>query len=422
METSGCGFLIVGAGHAGSELALAARQGGLAGRIVLLGEESALPYQRPPLSKDFLCGKADEQALALRPASAYDAAQIELRQGARVERIDRAEKVVTLVDGTRLRYEKLALCTGGRPRPLVCEGMPAQGVASNLFYLRTLADAEAMRQKIQTGTRVVIVGGGYVGLEVAASARSLGAEVTVIEAQPRVLARVAGEAVSRFYESVHCEQGVSILTGVGIASVESEAGRIRAVNCSDGTRLPLDVLVAGIGMLPNTEAARAAGLAEEGGIPVDDLARTADPDIVAAGDCTLQRHPLYGPQMRIESVPNALEQARAAASWLCGKPKPNASVPWFWSDQYDLKLQMAGLSQGYDDCVLRGLPATRSFCAFYLRAGRLIAVDAVNRPGDFMAARRALAQQPPVDAAGLGDESVPLKELLAPAALVTGKP
>ena len=422
METSGRGLLIVGAGHAGSELALAARQGGFDGRIVLLGEERELPYQRPPLSKAFLCGKADAQSLALRPASAYDAAHVELRQGARVERIERADKVVTLMDGTRLRYEKLALCTGGRPRPLVCEGMPAQGAATNLFYLRTLADAQAMRQDIQLGTRVLIVGGGYVGLEVAASARGLGAEVTVVEAQPRVLARVAGEEVSRFYESVHREQGVAILTGVGIARVESDAGRIRAVHCSDGTRLPVDVVVAGIGMLPNIEAARAAGLAGEGGIPVDELARTADPDIVAAGDCTLQHHPLYGRQMRIESVPNALEQARAAASWLCGKPKPNLSVPWFWSDQYDLKLQLAGLSQGYDDCVVRGLPAARSFCAFYLRAGRLIAVDAVNRPGDFMAARRALAQQPTVDATCLGDESVPLKELLAPAALLTGKP
>jgi len=268
---------------------------------------------------------------------------------------------------------------------------------------------------------VVVVGGGYVGLEVAASARGQGADVTVLEAQPRVLARVAGPEVSQFYEAVHREAGVTILTGTGIARVECEGARIVAVVCSNGQRLPADMVVAGIGMLANTEIARAAGLADEGGIPVDDLSRTADPDIMAAGDCTLQQHALYGRQLRLESVPNALEQARAAASWLCGKPKPNQSVPWFWSDQYDLKLQMAGLSQGYDRCVLRGNPQTRSFCAFYLKGSRLLAVDAVNRPGDFMLVRRALAQPLTVDPDRLSDESVPLKDLLVAPAAATGK-
>jgi len=421
METQYCGLLIVGAGHAGSELAIAARQGGWAGRIVLLGNETGVPYQRPPLSKAYLLGKTDVESLALRPAAAYEAARIERQQGAHVVVIDRAAHHVMLADGTTLAYEKLALCTGGRPRPLACDGIDPVHPPANLFTLRTLEDADGMRAQLRPGVRVVVVGGGYVGLEVAASARGQGADVTVLEAQPRVLARVAGPEVSQFYEAVHREAGVTILTGTGIARVECEGARIVAVVCSNGQRLPADMVVAGIGMLANTEIARAAGLADEGGIPVDDLSRTADPDIMAAGDCTLQQHALYGRQLRLESVPNALEQARAAASWLCGKPKPNQSVPWFWSDQYDLKLQMAGLSQGYDRCVLRGNPQTRSFCAFYLKGSRLLAVDAVNRPGDFMLVRRALAQPLTVDPDRLSDESVPLKDLLVAPAAATGK-
>lgn len=423
METQYSGLLIVGAGHAGSELAVAARQGGWADRIVLLGDERAVPYQRPPLSKAYLLGKSDADALALRPVAAYQAAHIDLMQGARLTAIDRAARTVTLADGAVLRYDKLALCTGGRPRPFVCEGIDAQRPPANLFYLRTLADADGIRASLRPDAHVVVVGGGYVGLEVAASARGLGAHVTVIEAQPRVLARVAGAEVSRFYESVHREAGVAVLTGVGIERVECESGRIVAVHCSNGQRLAADLVVAGIGMLPNIEVAVAAGLAGEGGIPVDELARTADPHIVAAGDNTLQHHPLYDRELRLESVPNALEQARAAASWLCGKPKPNRSVPWFWSDQYDLKLQMAGLSQGHDRCVLRGDPATRSFCAFYLQGTRLLAIDAVNRPGDFMQAKRALAQPVAIDAGQLADEGVPLKEIfLGKSASDTGKP
>src|SRR3989344_3793028 len=397
METEGSGLLIVGAGHAGSELAVAARQGGWTGRIVLLGDERVVPYQRPPLSKAYLLGKSDVEALALRPATAYQAARVELLQGARLTAIDRAARTVTLADGATLHYDKLALCTGGRPRPFVCEGINPQHPPANLFYLRTLADADGIRASLGPDAHVVVVGGGYVGLEVAASARGLGAHVTVIEAQPRVLARVAGAEVSRFYESVHREAGVEILTGAGVERVTCEDGRI--------------------------EAAVAAGLAGEGGIPVDELARTADPDIVAAGDNTLQHHALYNRELRLESVPNALEQARAAASWLCGKPKPDHSVPWFWSDQYDLKLQMAGLAQGHDRCILRGDPATRSFCAFYLQGNRLLAIDAVNRPGDFMLTRRALAQSMVVEAGQLADEGVPLKEIfLNTTTPITGKP
>jgi len=413
MDTEDCGLLVVGAGHAGSELALAARQGGWPGRIVLLGEESVLPYQRPPLSKAYLLGQIDGQALSLRPASAYEAARVELLQGARMVAIDRAAHQVTLADGRSLRYAKLALCTGGRPRPLSCPGVDPARPPANLFQLRTLADADGMREQLRPGCRLVVVGGGYVGLEVAASARGLGAEVTLIEAQPRILARVAGMEVAQFYEAVHREAGVVIHTGTGIAGVTCEHGCIVAVHGSGGERFAADLVVAGIGMLPNVEAARDAGLAGELGIAVDELSRTADADIFAAGDCTVQHHALYDRSLRLESVPNALGQARAAASWLCGKLKPNRSVPWFWSDQYALKLQMAGLSTGHDRSVLRGDPATRSFCAFYLQGDRLLAVDAVNRPGEFMQVRRALAQGATVDPDLLADETVALKELLA---------
>jgi 3-phenylpropionate/trans-cinnamate dioxygenase ferredoxin reductase subunit len=423
METDETSLLVVGAGHAGSELAIAARQGGWRGRIVLLGDEPELPYHRPPLSKAYLLGEADKASLALRPAQAYDGAGIERLAGVRLAAIDRESRCITLDDGRVLAYDKLALCTGGRPRTLVCAGIDPARPPRNLHVLRTQADAQALRAALRPGSRVLVVGGGYVGLEVAASARKLGAEVTVLEAQPRVLARVAGEAVSRFYERVHREAGVTLLTGAGLAHIECRGGVAVEAVCSHGQVLSVDLMVAGIGMVPNVEAAQTAGLADAAGIAVDELSRTADPHVVAAGDCTVQHQALYGLDLRIESVPNALDQARAAASWLCGKPRPNRAVPWFWSDQYDLKLQMAGLSQSHDCCVLRGDPAERSFCAFYLRAGRLIAVDAVNRPGDFMLARRTLAQQPAVDAERLADLAVPLQVLLAaPGAAAPGKP
>jgi len=416
MEMRGGALRIVGAGQAGSELAVAARRGGWVGPITLIGDEPSVPYQRPPLSKAYLLGKSDVQALTLRPVEVYQAAHIDLLQGVRAQTIDRLGHAVTLSDGSTLHYDKLALCTGGRPRPFVCDGMDAQHPPTNLFHLRTLADADGIRAKLGPEAHVAVVGGGYVGLEVAASARGLGARVTVIEARPRVLARVAGSEVSHFYEYVHRAAGVDILTGIGVERVTCENGCITAVHCSNGQRVSVDLVVAGIGMLPNVEVAQAVGLADQDGIVVDACACTTDPDIVAAGDNTLQQHALYGRQLRLESVPNALEQARAAASWLCGKAKPNHGVPWFWSDQYDLKLQTAGLLQGYDRCVLRGDPATRSFCAFYLQGSRLLAVDAVNRPGDFMLTRRALAQPVVIQAAQLADEARPLKEIFSDSA------
>jgi 3-phenylpropionate/trans-cinnamate dioxygenase ferredoxin reductase subunit len=406
-------LIVIGAGHAGVELAFAARQQGWTGAIVLLGEESHLPYHRPPLSKAFLCGTADAASLALRQATAYENAGIELRLGTRVRAIDRTAHQVLLDDGSALAYTKLALCTGGRARTLDVPGM--EGVAPrNLYSLRTQADALAIAGSVREGACVVIIGAGYVGLEVAASARKLGAAVTVLETQPRVLARVTGVALSSFYESVHREAGVDLRTSASVAAIERDAsGAVSAVVCGDGERLPADVVIVGVGMRPDTALAEAAGLRVEGGIVVDEHSVSSDPDIVSAGDCTVHDSALYGRRVRLESVPNALEQARAAAGGLCGKPRPNHAVPWFWSDQYDLKLQMTGLADGHDACVVRGSFVDRSFCAFYLREGRLIAVDAVNRPADFMLAKKAVAAGVPANAEALADTGIPLKDLLA---------
>lgn len=411
-------LVIIGAGHAGVELAFAARQQGWIGGIVLLGEEYDLPYHRPPLSKAFLCGTAEAVSLALRQLPAYEAAGIDLRVGKHVRAIDRDAHQLCLDDGSVLPYTKLAVCTGGRARVLDVPGMEG-GSPRNLYSLRTQADAQAIAGGVRNGARVVIIGAGYVGLEVAASARKLGASVTVLESQSRVLARVTGVKLSNFYESAHREAGVDVRTNASVLAIECDAsGLATAVLCGDGERLPADVVIVGIGMLPNTALAEAAGLRVEGGIVVDEHSVTSDPDIFSAGDCTVQDSALYGRRVRLESVPNALEQARAAAGWLCGKPRPNHAVPWFWSDQYDLKLQMTGLADGHDTCVVRGSLVDQSFCAFYLQDGRLIAVDAVNRPGDFMLAKKAVATGVQPDSDLLADTSIPLKDLLATTAPV----
>jgi len=333
--------------------------------------------------------------------------------GVRVERIDRARHLVVLNDGRELLYTKLILCTGGRPRPLTASGLNPGAKPRNLHYLRTAEDAAAIRAQLTPGAKLVIIGGGYVGLEVAASARKADAEVTVIEAAPRVLARVTGPQMSAFYQQVHAQAGVRIMTGAVVREVATDASGITHIVCVDGTRIAADLVVAGIGMLPNVELAAAAGLEVTQGIVVDASSATSDPDIYAAGDCTAHHSTLYGRCIRLESVPNALEQARAAAAALCGNPKPNHAVPWFWSDQYDLKLQMAGLSDGHDQCVIRGSVKGRSFCAFYLKGGVLIAADAVNRPADFMQCKRALPERLAPDASALADEAIPLKTLLA---------
>lgn len=406
---------IIGAGHAGGELALALRQQGYGGSIVLIGDEMHPPYQRPPLSKAYLKGECEASALCLRQAISYERANVTLALGACVERIDRQTRSIHLADGRIFEYAQLALATGSRARRLGIADAAAAEHASNFHYFRTIDDVQRMRHQLAPGTRVVIVGGGYIGLEVAAASVSRGAKVVLLETLPRVLARVSAPEMSSFYERAHRDAGVDIRTGTGVIGFEftDTADAIVGVRCADGSLLPADVVIVGIGIVPNTELATAAGLAVNDGIVVDEYARTSDPSIVAAGDCTNHPNALSGRRVRLESVPNAVDQARVAAATLAGKPRVYDSVPWFWSDQYDLKLQIAGLSQGYDGVVVRGAMSTRSFVLFYLREGVLIAADCVNRPQEFMVAKRLVAARARIEPALLADESAALKTVVS---------
>lgn len=406
-------LIVIGAGQAGAELAIQAREAGWNGRIVLVGDEPVLPYQRPPLSKAYLAGQLGADALAVKSQAAYDKAGVELMLGRQVRAIDRQAHRVELDGAPPLSYTRLAFATGGRPRRLPAAAAGADS-ADNFHYLRTLADVDRIRSRFVAGARLVIIGGGYVGLEVAAVAVKQGVRVAVLEAAERVLSRVTAPAVSGFYEKVHRAAGVDLRTGAQVEAFTLDAaGRnVTAVQCRDGERIDCDLVVAGIGLVPNTELAAACGLAVDDGILVDAACRASDPDIVAAGDCTRFTSPLYARSIRLESVPNALEQARCAAATLGGKERLHDSVPWFWSDQYDLKLKMVGLSQGHDRVLLRGSPDAGAFCAFYLQGRRVLAVDTVNCVPEFMVAKRLVAERIEVDPERLADESQPLKALL----------
>jgi 3-phenylpropionate/trans-cinnamate dioxygenase ferredoxin reductase subunit len=394
------------------QIAAAARERGYAGRIVLVGEESAEPYHRPPLSKAFLHGGYDPDRLQLRSPAFFEEAGIELRSGTRAMRIDRARRTVELSDGERLTYGKLALATGARPRQLQCEGASLRGV----HYLRSLRDAADLARAMLSARRAVVVGGGYIGLEVAASLIKAGIAVTVVEAADRILARVATPWMSDFVDQVHREQGVCFALGRKVAALRGMHGQVRGVALDDGSVLDCDLVVVGIGVEPNVDLALDCGLSVQGGILVDDMARTSDPDIVAAGDCASFRcawMPAGAAACRIESVQNANDMARTAAATLTGATEPHVALPWFWSDQYDLKLQMAGLSVGATECVVRGDVAQRRFSVFHFRGGALAAVDSVNRPQDHMLARKLLAARTPVEPAQAADARFDLKSLLA---------
>lgn len=399
--------IIVGAGQAGSDAAVALRQKQYVGRIVLIGEETYLPYRRPPLSKGFLAGEMVLESLYLKPAAFYEKHAIEFLPGQRVEAIEREDHQLRLGDGRLLAYDKLILATGGRPRRLELPGAEA----ANLHYVRTVADILRLKEQFLAGRRLLIVGGGYIGLEAAAVGIKLGLNVTLIEALPRVLARVTAPELSAFYQRVHRAEGVDLRTGVELQALEGE-GRIEKVRLSDGSTLQTDLLVVGVGLLPSTELAEAAGLAVDNGILVDAQTRTSDSDIHAIGDCSNHENTFYQRRMRLESVPNATEQARVAAAVICGEEAEHAAVPWFWSDQYDLKLQMVGLSQGYERLILRGDPESRAFIALYLKSDILIAADAVNSPADFALAKRLVSERRLLDTARLGDPGASLKNFL----------
>lgn len=405
---------IVGGGHAAGELATALRQSGYLGAVRLIGEEVYLPYQRPPLSKAFLAGEIDAEGLLLKSRATYEKARVETTLGRRVDKLDRAAKMLHFADGSSVSYDKLVLATGGRPRRLAAVNIERAEHCSNFHYLRTIDDVRRIHSQFRAGMKLVIVGGGYIGLEVAAVARKRGIEVTVLEAQERVLARVTAPEVSAFYERIHREAGVVLKTSTVVKEIllDESSDAVAALNCVGGEVIRADLVIVGVGLTPNVELAREAGLEESDGIVVDAYCRTSDDSILAIGDCT--RHPsVYaGRSLRLESVPNAVEQARTAALTITGQPKPYEAVPWFWSEQYELRLQMVGLSQGYDQMVLRGTALNRSFTAFYLKEGRLIAADAVSRPQEFMLARQAVSRGARPDPAQLADESVVLKTVL----------
>lgn len=393
---SGQRAVIVGAGHAGAQLAASLRQEKWTGEIVLIGDEATLPYQRPPLSKAYLAGKSTLEALAIRNAEFYAKQGIELLDAA-VEAINRSAGHLSLRNRESLPYDKLAVCTGARPRRLPTPGADLPGV----YYLRTAADVELIRAVATPGRRAVIVGGGYIGLETAASLRGLGLDVTVLEATGRVLERVTAPEVSAFFHRIHQEAGVDIRTGALVDAFTGD-GQVTDVVLAGGENIPADLVIVGIGVEPNTELAAAAGLTVDDGVVIDRQARTSDPDIVAAGDCAIHHMTRYDRRIRLESVPSAGEQAKVAASTLTGGSKEISALPWFWSDQYDLKLQIAGLNTAYDEVILSGdPPRDRDFTCFYLRHDELIAADCVNRPRDFMFSKQVLAQQRPVGRAEL---------------------
>lgn len=380
--------LIIGASHAGAQAAVSLRQAGYTGRITLLGEESVPPYHRPPLSKDYLSGDRDEEDILLRPADSYAAAQIDLRLGLRAGAIDRREKSVQTTQGEHILYDNLILATGARVRHLPIPGADLP----NVFYLRDSRHVDAIRARVKAGERAVIIGGGYIGLETAASLRQRGMEVTLLEAQPRILQRVTSPTMSDFCRRVHTEEGVEIVEDCLAATIIQNGDHL-TVNTSCNRTYEAHMVVIGIGVIPNTELAEFAGLDIADGIAVNQYCQTSDLDIYAIGDVSWHHNPIYDRHVRIESVPNATEQAKTVASHITGQPRPYDALPWFWSDQFDLKLQIAGLSDGYDDIVLRGdLANTRSGAAYYFANDRLLAVDAVNAPRDFMMAKMALSK------------------------------
>ncbi len=399
--------IVVGGGQAACQIADSLRREEFAGEVVVVTEEPHLPYQRPPLSKQYLAGDLDESRLFMRKADYYESHRIEMRTGCRAVRIDRQAQCLELNDGERISYAGLALATGARARPLIVPGADCDGV----FYLRNIADVRAIRERMPDARRLVVIGGGFIGLEVAAVARKQGKQVSVLEFQDRLMPRAVAPFLSEFYYSLHSRHGVDVRTGAAVSAIDRNGAELH-VRCADGTSHVADLVVVGVGVIPNTELAEEAGLACEDGIRVDEFARTEDPRIVAAGDCTNHPNTLLARRLRLESVHNAMEQAKTAAATLCGKELAYAQIPWFWSDQFDARLQMVGLSQDHDEYVLRGDPDSGRFSLFYFRGGELIAVDSVSVPKDHLQARKLLAAGVSPTAEQAADVGFDLKSLL----------
>ncbi len=397
--------VIAGAGHAAGQVVATLKQLKYAGQIVLVGDEDYLPYQRPPLSKKFLAGAMPAERLHFKPASFYDEPNIEIRLRTRITTIDRDNKSVHTEGGERISYDKLVLALGSRARRLRIDGADLAGV----HYLRSIADVDDIRSELNHYRRTVIIGAGYIGLEVAAVMQQQGLDVTVVELADRVMSRVVSPEISDFYQIEHTNQGVKLRLSTSVSAFRGDK-RIASVETTDGEQIPADFVVVGIGIVANTELAASAGLTVDNGIVVNDQCETGDPAVYAVGDCTAHPNAIYNRQLRLESVHNALEQAKTAAANICGKETHYSQVPWFWSDQYDLKLQIAGLSEGYDEIVIRGNPADRSFACLYLKNGQLIATDAVNAPREFVQSKGLIASHAKIDPARLADTDIPLQD------------
>jgi 3-phenylpropionate/trans-cinnamate dioxygenase ferredoxin reductase subunit len=398
-------ILIIGGGQAGAQAIDTLRREGFKGRLVLVSDEPYLPYQRPPLSKKFLAGELAAERLPFRHQTFYDEHRVELKLGIRATRLDPAARRVALATGEEIIYDRLLLCLGAASRQLTCPGADLPGV----HYLRGIADVPKIQAGLKQGARAVIIGGGYIGLETAATARHMGCAVTVLEMADRVMNRVVAATVSEYFAREHRAQGVKIVCNTRVVRLEGGT-QIERVVCADGSTFAADLLVVGVGAVANMQLAGAAGLACENGIVVDEYCRTSDPAIYAAGDCTYHPSLRFDMRVRLESVDNAFEQAKAAALNILDRPTIHDRVPWFWSDQFDNKLLIVGLSQGHDQQVTRGDPATRSFTVCYLKGGELLAVEAINHPKDYMAARKLIADRARPDINKLADPSVALKD------------
>ncbi|WP_374659976.1 NAD(P)/FAD-dependent oxidoreductase [Phenylobacterium sp.] len=409
MSQTDAHVVILGAGHAGGTAAALLRQYGHTGPITMIGDEPIPPYQRPPLSKAWLKGEADADSLALKPLEFYPEQNIDFRPNLKAVKLARSDKTVTLSDGSTLTYDILIIATGMRPIRLPIEGADLAGVLT----LRSAADAEAIKAALGPGKRLAIVGGGYIGLEVAASARALGADAVVIEREARILARSACEPLSNFFRDYHLGRGVEFVLGAGVAGFVGHDGKVAGVRLADGRVIDCDVVLMGVGATPNDEIARDAGLECARGVVVDMEARTADPSVFAIGDVTHRPMPHYDRMFGPESVPSALEQAKQAASAITGRAPPSPEVPWNWSDQYDIKLQIAGLPFDADRVLLRGDPASGKFAVFHLKGDQVQSVEAINSPPEFMMGKQLIANRKPVDPAKLADPSVSMKEVAA---------
>jgi 3-phenylpropionate/trans-cinnamate dioxygenase ferredoxin reductase subunit len=405
--------VIIGASHAAAEAVGSLRKFGWQGEIILIGDEPVLPYQRPPLSKGYYKGEVAPEKLLIRPESYYEKNEVTLMLGHRVDSINRVNKSLTLSNTSgesagEISYDHLILATGTRARELPIEGAQLP----NINYLRTKQDVDGIKSQLNPGSKLLIVGAGYIGLEVAASAVKQGVEVIVFEAMNRVLARVTSPQVSEFYQRIHQEEGVDIRLNAALQKFEQTNSGLTATT-GDGEVIEFDAAIVGIGVIPNIELAQNAGLHCDNGIVVNEFTQTDDANIHAIGDCSNHHNFLYDRRIRLESVPNAVEQAKVAAATICGKEMSYKQLPWFWSDQYDVKLQTAGLLQDHDQVVLRSdANNSRKFAAFYLKQGTLIAVDALNSPAEFMLSKKIILQKLSPDLAKLADPTISLKEFL----------